>query len=272
MTTTIGLITTGRCEHRALAPSIARVFADRDVELRTLYAAPFDSLTSGRVTYPAPVSRAPALVDKLVDRIAAEAGRRGGCDLVLAIDDLELPNVATPEHVTRLVRDAALRCLGATPTHGALERFRGRCSFHLLCPMVEAYFFGEPAARARAGAARPAVLDPARHLEAFRAADADYLGAPDEPGHAWRTADRADHPKRYLRYLAGPGAYRETRGGCAALRELDWAQVFAHPPPGIAFARSLFDDLADALGAPSPFPGPAHPLTARKPGGVLRNL
>ncbi len=270
--TTIGLITTGQCEHRALASSLQRVLADRDVEVRSLYAAPIESLTSGRVSYPAPVSRAPTLADKLVDRIAAEVSRRGGCDFVIAVDDLELPNVPVPQNVTRLVRDAVLRSLGSTPTHAAVERFRDRCSFHLLCPMLEAYFYGEPAALTRAGARRPAILDPGRHLEAFRSADLFYMGPLDEAGHDWRTSDRGAHPKRYLRFLAEPGRYKETDGGCAALRELDWARVFAYQPPGIAFARSLFDDLADALGVPSPFPGPVHPLTARKPDGVLRNL
>jgi hypothetical protein len=270
--TTIGLITTGQCEHRALASSLQQVFAGHGVEFCSPYAYPADSLTSGRLTYPAPSTRAPLLVDRLLTRITGEVNRRGGCDYVIAIDDLELPNLLTPENVTRLVRDAALRSLGTTPTHVTVERFRDRCSFHLLCPMLEAYFYGEPAALARAGAVQPASLDPTRPLEAFRTGDRLYLGAPDEPGHDWRTPDRAEHPKRYLRFLAEPGEYKETKGGCAALRELDWEQVFAYQPPGIAFARSLFDDIADALGVPSPFPGPVHELTARRAGGVLRNL
>ena len=270
--TTIGLITTGQCEHRALGPSLQRVFAGHGVEFRSPYAEPADSLTSGRLSYPAPETRAPSLVDRLLTRIAGELSRRGGCDYVIAIDDLELLNVATPQNVTRLVRDAAVRSLGATPTHHALGRFQERCSFHLLCPMLEAYFYGEPAALTRAGASRPAILDPAYHLEVFRSSDVEYLGPADEAGHDWRTSDRARHPKRYLRFLAAPGEYKETKGGCAALRDLDWEQVFARQPPGVAFARSLFDDVADALGVPNPFPGPVHPLTARKSGGVLRNL
>jgi hypothetical protein len=271
--TTIGLITTGRCEHRALASSLQRAFAGYDVEFRSLYANPVDSLTSGHVPYPPRPSRAPTLADRLMSRVAAEIStRREGCDLVYAIDDLELANVETPQNVTRFVRDAALRALGSTPTHLALEQFRNRCSFHLLCPMLEAYFYGEQAALTRAGAVRPAILSTACHLEAFRSSDIQYMGPPDEPGHAWRTSDRGAHPKRYLRFLAEPGEYKETHGGCDALRELDWAQVFAYQPLGIAFARSLFDDLADALGVASPFPGSSHPLTACKSGGVLRNL
>lgn len=66
--------------------------------------------------------------------------------------------------------------------------------------------------------------------------------------------------------------YKETVGGCAALRSLDWAQVVAYQPPGIELVHALFDDLADALGVASPFPGISHPLTRRRVGGTLRNL
>ncbi|HEX3473820.1 MAG TPA: hypothetical protein VHT91_02200 [Kofleriaceae bacterium] len=92
---------------------------------------------------------------------------------------------------------------------------------------------------------------------------------------AHRTASR--HPKRYLKFLidpddAGRAAYKESRDGVQALQTLDWAQVFAYEPPGIAFAHALFDDLADALGVENPFPGTCHPLTTRRSGGTLRNV
>jgi hypothetical protein len=56
------------------------------------------------------------------------------------------------------------------------------------------------------------------------------------------------------------------------LTALDWAQVFDHPPQGIAFARSLFEDVADMLDVPNPFPGVSHPLTTRRLTGTLRNI
>ena len=140
--------------------------------------------------------------------------------------------------------------------------------------MVEAYFFGEPAALIRAGATRPAELDAARHLEAFATVDPAFLATPNLRDHPWRSEDRRYHPKRYLRFLNDPTdegtrRYRETRQGRDALAELDWGQVFAYEPTGIAFARSLFDDLADALHLPSPVPGACHPLTERRPVGAL---
>jgi hypothetical protein len=144
--------------------------------------------------------------------------------------------------------------------------------------MVEAYFFGEPAAVVRAGAQQPATLHPQHHLEDFREGGAMAFVAPsDRRDHPWRRPDRALHPKRYLSYLVDPDdtervCYKESRDGVRALATLDWAQVFAYQPPGIAFAHSLFDDIANAVGVPNPFPGACHTLTAPRSGGTLRNI
>jgi hypothetical protein len=142
---------------------------------------------------------------------------------------------------------------------------------------VEAYFFGEPTALSRAGAKRPSTVDAKTHdLEDFVTEEAEFLAVPDGVKH-WAKPDRKKHPKRYLQYLIDPeGAneksYREAEGGMRALRELDWPEVLsveAHTQ----LARSLFSDLADALGMGNPFPGPCHPLTSNPGAGrVLRNL
>jgi len=66
--------------------------------------------------------------------------------------------------------------------------------------------------------------------------------------------------------------YKESRDGVRALSTLDWAQVFRHQPPGIAFAYSLFEDLSESLGVPNPFPGTSHALARPRPTGTLRNL
>jgi hypothetical protein len=240
------------------------------------FQRPVPSITSNYLSYPGPTTGG-TQVDRLVASMIATLERRDAPKLVLAVDDLELPNVATAHHVTQLVSDAFRRALGATPTHQQLARVRERCSFHLLCPMLEAYFFGEPAALQRAGATREATLEPTHPLEAFLAADPEFM-APDEAReHPWRRPDRSRHPKRYLSFLVDPDdaervSYKESRDGVRALSTLDWAQVFAYRPPGIAFAHSLFDDLAEALGVPNPFPGTCHPLTTRRSEGPLRNL
>jgi len=272
MTTTIGLIATGQCEHLALAASLQRVFADHDVQFTMMYASPADSITSGFVSYPAPVRPVgvKTVAERLVDRMAAAFESRTRPAFVFAVDDLELDNIAPPGNVTGVVRDAVLGVLGKSPTHAHVAWFRGRCSLHLLCPMLETYFYGEPAALVRAGARRNAIIAQ-NELEDFESGDVAYLTPANEPRHAWRSADRARHPKRYLRFLTQED-YRETRGGKDALAQLDWHQVFAHKPPGLAFAHALFHDLSDALAVPCPFQGAAHPETARRANGVLRNL
>lgn len=277
MATRIGLITTGRCEQAAIVASLTGAFADERVQFELCFNAPLDSFTSSQLSYPAPIHKSgPTLVDRLVASLAAELGRRKGPDIIIAIDDLELANLETPQLVVALVRDA-VGSATRDATRKTVEDFRERCSIHFLCPMVEAYFFGDPAALVRAGATRDPILDGAQHLERFAAADLPYLAPGEQRGHPWRTADRARHPKRYLKFLNDPEdrglqTYKETKQGKAALQSLDWRRVFEREPPGLAFAHSLFDDLADAIGVASPFLGDCHPLTQRKQKGVLRNL
>ena len=157
---------------------------------------------------------------------------------------------------------------------------RERCSFHLFAPMLETYFFGEPAALRRAGtSAQPQLLSP--DVEAFETNDPAWL-----PTCRDENARRADiapwwrherHPKHYLEHLVerDGGFYTETAGGVRALRELDWNQTTA---TGSAFARALFEDLASSLGVPNPQgPGPTAAETWPTPSTrpeqlVLRNL
>ena len=280
--TRIGLITTGECEHRALPASLRRVFAGVEVEFESLLR-PVPSITSNHLSYPGPTNGG-TKVDQFVESIMATLESQNSPEFVFAIDDLELPNVETPHHVTQLVSDAVRRYFErrgrSASTHREferLQRLRQRCSFHLLCPMLETYFFGEPAALERAGSIRSPILAPSRHLEQFMSVDLEFFRLPDVSGHRWRRLNRGAHPKAYLSFLVAPAdqdlvVYRETVGGCRALATLDWAQVFRYAPPGIAFAHALFEDLADALEVPNPFPGTSHPLTRPKPGGLLRNL
>jgi PAS domain-containing protein len=211
----LGLITTGECEHRALGASLQRVFNRAELEIVYPFRRPTSSITSNYLGYPGPTT-GPTHVDKLVQNVMATLARRDAPDLIFVVDDLELPNVATAHHVTQLVSDAFRRYLGSTPTHRELARLRERCSFHLPCPMLEAYFFGEPAALTRARAARPAMLDPGRHLEDFRVVENSFLflTAADVRDHPWRRPDRTQHPKQYLSFLVDPDD-----GGIAPYKE-----------------------------------------------------
>jgi hypothetical protein len=166
----------------------------------------------------------------------------------------------------------------ATTRDRVYEQLRERASFHLFSPLVEAYFFGEPEALARAGADKaPSLFDPSHSdVEAFVVDDPRFL-APGSVKAAWSKSDRARHPKRYVQYLCDPtgeGAapYRETHEGAAALRTLAWDQVLA-AQGFVRHARAVFSDIAEAAGlAQSPFPGEEAALTARRDDGLLRNI
>lgn len=284
MSARVGLIVTGRCEHRALSGSLQRVFPEATFSV--LSREPLDSFTSADLRE-MPESRAPDSLRIFAERLVAAVEDDDPPDLVVAIDDLELVNAPHPELVAQRVRDAVHAHLQSHSwtSMGAQEKVtqlvRKRCSFHLLAPMVEAYLFAEPAALTRAGATRPARVDPAIDLEDFVTDDPDYLGHPPMPHRqrlkSWAIDGRARHPKHYLRFLCDPAdpytqRYRESVGGAAALRELAWPQVFAHAER-VRLARALFEDLADGLGVPHPFPGTGHPATSDfKRARVLRNL
>jgi hypothetical protein len=187
-----------------------------------------------------------------------------GDALIIGVDHLELHSA--PQRATDVLRSAIARGLATLESSLARhERLRTavaeRCSFHLLVPMVEAYFFGEPEALTRAGAVHTSRFNPqTQDVEAF------VVEHPPFP-----EAD-ARHPKRYLKFLSD-GGYRETKHGVAALKDLSWPTVLA-TPTFTQSARALIDDIADFFQLDGPN-GQLHPETARstpRRDRVLRNL
>lgn len=282
----VQLIVTGDLERVALHRSLKRFFPDAD------FLTPFkqDGFTSARIgptairALAAPVKpTVRKLADALIAEVEPRRRRHEVPDLVVVVEDLELANAAQPQAVTEFFVTAAGAEMQAREWGSMASRTRAarlladRCSFHLLAPMTEAYFYGEPEALARAESKRPSRFSPAADVEGFTVEDPAYEALPDPP---WKRLDRARHPKRYLDFLSSditeksplPGRYRETNQGKLALDSLAWDRVLAdtgHAP----FARSLFEDIADALGVPSPVAGGAcAQLTQRKGGGCLRNL
>ena len=293
----VALLVTGKAEEAALHHSLKQVF--REVEFVMLPRR--DGFTSGPLP-PTPLLQAlgnapqRTNVERLAEALIAEVepGRRGHelPDLVVLVDDLEIENQGWPERAVEHVRMAVHTHLerhswpSATARDRAYERVRKRCSFHLLAPMVEAYFFREPAALTRAGATRDSLFDAsAADVEIrFEVNDPDFLAPPNrsrkEKLPPWATANRAQHPKHYLQFLCDPTgtdarAYAETKGGQAALRDLDWPMVLA-PRDHVCFLRSLIHDLADALGeydVAERFAGETHRCTWPPPSGnLLRNV
>jgi hypothetical protein len=204
----------------------------------------------------------------------------GPPELVIGVEDLELANIHQPEVVTRCIRrgvdDYFVRHpLGSSRTEDRYrERLRTRCSFHLLVPMPEAYFFGERAALERAGVAadvRERLC--CEDLEAFETDDPEFIPRPNSP------TDRR-HPKRYLAELLRRSGrpevrpYRETHDGARALESLAWPELTDNPNC-LSFARALFEDLADVFAVPNPLgDGTLAPTTypVDRRDLVLRNL
>ncbi|MFL5358570.1 hypothetical protein [Archangium sp.] len=280
------LIVTGECERTGLVPSLQRYFPSAEFT-RPLF---LDSFTSSRLKLTEGPRSRPRQVDRLAAAMVAatDPGRTGERpDLVIAVDDVELPNVDQVDVVASQVREAVKQHLASHPWPSArrqeqvTQRLREHCSFHLLCPMLEAYFYGEPSALTRAGAQRPSSVDGrALDVEDFITHDPPFLEPVDKAKY-WATPDRQRHPKRYLQFLCDPEGdeqnpsptrYRETQGGVKALRELDWSGALSEEAHA-RLARSLFADLAAALEVDNPFPGTCHAATsAHGSGAVLRNL
>jgi len=290
----IELLVTGDVEEHAIAPSLTPLFPDDDrhffIRFRTLFAG---SRTRGERSgaftterLPAPPAKPPtsgpgkAKADRLARMLvnAVLVQRRPGApvaDFAIALEDLELANADQPDVVCAHFRQAVRAVLDERPeaTRAADElAVRERCSFHLLAPMVEAYFFGDPAALTRAGARAdvPNRFEGATaDVESFVVEDPRYT----QSVATWSRSPRqpARHPKHYLSYLCGgERAYREGRDGVSALTGLSYSAVLFYRHR-TRFLRSLIADLHDIAGRTQPFAGDTHPQTWGA-SGLLRNL
>jgi hypothetical protein len=282
MSKRVGLLVTGRCEQLGLPAALAKAFGHRaDVTFQAL--GEYASFTSEDVSIgalrgiPANGRRGP--VEKLARALVHE-GVHGTCDLAIAIDDLELVNHGRASDVRGFFADAIER-EAADLTIPERERVAKRCSFHLLAPMVESYFFGERAGIDRALAAAHSLSTPpwsicGATLEDFATDDSAYVDralAADlskkdraDKNLAWRAANRERHPKHYLEFLCRytPFGYREGKSGVAALEELAFADVIA---AGAPMLEAMLADIEDALELPADFDGMVVPSR-----GILRNL
>ncbi|WP_434384496.1 hypothetical protein [Melittangium boletus] len=277
------LIVTGDMELASLALSLRRTFPDH--ELNFLPTQKVQDFTSNRLgphpgRVPGQKTRAQNMAQALIS--AFEPGRflNAAPDLVLAVDDLELVNVDQPQVVmSYLAREIELtlkeRGLLRADETRVRELLRHRASFHLFVPMPEAYFYAAPSALTLAGIKIASQFDVAgRDTECFEVDDSAYRAWLEKK--APKAVESHRHPKQYLRYLCDPTAtidraYRETTEGARALEGLAWSEVTARAARE-CYARALLEDFADGIGADWQSPGPVAPLTARRSGGLLRNL
>jgi hypothetical protein len=302
MTVRIALLVTGTLEERGLVRALERIFAGRDVEFSM--SPRQDGFTS--VASPAPGAERPTFlgrstVEKLANRLIADAdpGRSAKAeppDFVVLLEDVEICNLhqvgAVVGHFAAAVQH---ELAGDVSPRGVLraERVRERCSFHLVSPMIESYFFRD------VERVRPQVALQREPHEVLAAQDVEFFDVSEEAHfctHAcprgkdyWSNAGnnagsaRARHPKHYLHYLADPDAerriqevYKESRQGAEILRTLEWASVFEGQRDNLTLLRAMLDDIAEMIGCASPYPGVASPHTALITDGrvkrVLRNV
>lgn len=307
--TRVALIVTGDAEFAALHRSLQRAFPTLEfVRHASPPGQPMDGFTSNRLRGDDPVLARPTpdgiamlsplakLIDQLV--LGVHPGRNGvPYDHAVLIDDLELDNTDQPERVVAHVRAAIPARIDAQwPSQALRDRVRAtvreRCSFHLLCPMLEGYFFCDEDALDRAGrvAGRASLVD-GRRIEDFAVDDPTYAEVPLPEGATKRTMKsdwrrsperRARHPKKYLQYLCDPSLdggtrYDEATTGAQALSSLAWPAVLS-AERDVRFVRSLFADLAriaaPAVGVTVPDDLTCAPPTARFAARdrVLRNV
>lgn len=302
----VRLIPTGQAELQGLAGSLSRLFPGHD--FRTVHRGvrggqrePFDGFTSGRLR----AEIIPDSVINLVEQLASEVhpGRGGEkADLAIIIDDLELANYDQPDVVIDIVRGAVRSHLaklerdGGTSYAGKVrEALLRRASFHLAVPMLEAWFFPDPAALKATGIPEHRLPPKLREgdPEAFETDDQEYSDDDGEYCATWQAAikggrakkqdrpvwlasrpgippfARERHPKAYLSWLCRASeakrctTYKEARDGVAALEVLHWQRVLGNPA-WCAFARSFLADIADALGQP-----PSEAIVTLKSPGLL---
>lgn len=284
----VALIPTGRMEHAALGPALARHFTDHEFLVRPPERH-LDGFTSRDV---APLASAPpGPIPTSLDELAAELvnsifpARRGRhIDFAYVLEDLELCNQGQPDLVLRLFRDAVDSYVSRTWPQQSGPRYalvRERCSFHLFRPMTGAYFFGDAAALERAGAEQPHQLPADVDLEQFRTVDQAFLALPHGTDRIADMPEREFHPKSYLHYLCDSTLqdrrkrYRETVNGVAALGLLEWQLVLA-TPPHCPFLHAFLDDLGQALNSPLSFVDRVHAYPGARFVGprdrILRNL
>jgi hypothetical protein len=292
----VRFIVTGDLEVRAIRQSVRRFFPV-DVDGQSVDFLPPQKVHEVASTpLPPPDDGVPipkpfaTLANALVQAALRDQDGRPS-DIVIALADLELANLDQPEivvaHARRAVRAQIVRVQAKGGLDGSRveELVRTRCSFHLMRPMCEAYLFGERAALTRAGAGEPPealLVDP--DVESFETNDPQWLPSclaynqrQRDVGITWWRHER--HPKEYLAHLVDRAGrhYAETAGGVAGLASLDWPRIPASPV-AVKFARSLFEDLAEAFGTTNPLgPGPTAPetwpaRTTQREQLTLRNL
>lgn len=311
----VALLPTGRTEWCGLSMALGQLFPDHEFYCLPTKAEidsnpgcfPYNGFTSMCLTE-AHERTPPETAMELVSRAAQEAigdKWKEAADLVVVIDDVELPNVNQVNRVVAVMRNAVLAHLSGLHTIRIQTRteelLKSKVSFHLISPMVEAWFFADRYALTLAGvpADTKVCFDDETDPEAFITDDALYLAATEcdctkfaalpvskKKNHRpkWLgTSPRVKHPKGYLQWLCRDSddksctSYSEATGGCNALSGISWDTLLSRPESQFALLRALIDDLNEGLNSKPTVAlgGNVSSLTSRSGApadAVLRNI
>lgn len=267
----IKLIVTGDSEKASLHQSLKNCFPTHTVNGDlVIWDVPrkINGATSHRLAQGvAPSTPMKVMVDAMFSEILAGKKPNGSPpDFVIVIDDVELGNVGQ-EHVvvesflTAVnAKLAQLQGLHSAAQFNSIQnRIRTCCSFHLLCPMVEAYFFANSNTLNVGGVAagiKPMLVHPT---------DVEQFDASPDPHSEWRAAcisknaeqkERTPwwkterHPKHYLTHLLSVSkapAYHETTLGASMIEAIYWPTV-ATTPTDSPIISALLEDIWDWYG------------------------
>jgi hypothetical protein len=138
----VQFIVTGGMEKLALHKALEKAFPSLNF-LEPVHSQGFTSVDISQLLSQ-PDSIEEREIDKLVTALFNEIERRKPADMVIVIDDLETANLHHPECVVQYFCDAVNSYIHHHQvTQRILKKLHEDCSFHLLVPMAEAYFFGE---------------------------------------------------------------------------------------------------------------------------------
>lgn len=312
----VAFLPTGRTEWQGLAIAMKALFPAHDFyclpspEEITSYPDdfPFPGFTSTKLQS-TQVENPPESAIELVSRAAQEAlgdRKKAAADIVVIVDDVELPNMNQVSVIVDVMRAAAIKHLNALSQTGHFARTQKtlveKVSFHLIKPMIESWFFADPKALANAGvpATQPVHFLDATDPEDFNTTDSLYLVARESDCTAlaalaqskkkklrpkWLGSQpRGHHPKGYLQWLCRDAnersctRYHETEDGGRAIAAIDWACLLGRSAAQFSLLRAMIEDLEDGLSSKAlvPTPGPATPQPTSRIGAhqdaVLRNI
>ena len=283
----VGILVTGETEYYGMAIALQRLFPAHlfdclPVEKKFLPGTKlYSGFTSSQLSREH-VQNPPEACLNLVAFAAQEAigdRHKEAYDLVIILDDLEICNAHQPELVSEVMRMAVHKHLEVLATRNARiqdltkQSLKEKVSFHLVAPMIEAWFFIDNKALRRAGVQSLESVsfnidsDPESFStddQAFLAAEAAFCTAlaKQPPGRRKKNKpkwidneNRCRHPKGYLQWLTSAPEhrnctnYQESSHGADALREFDWNQVPMRHKDHLGYLKAMVEDLEQVLGS-----------------------